>query len=174
MDFTTNAFGAGIYTQQIPITQSFNGVYPQNASYWTGFQAQTYPSISETAESVVLSAPNLPRRIRNGFYCIRSDIISNSNYIGGPDSGWLYPILGVVDKVNDTADFWVGGPSSLTYTFTQNKTISEITTSITNPDQSLATIDSGTTIMYKLIRFLPNNFDIVGQIMNEENNNNKK
>ena len=174
MDFTTNAFGAGIYTQQIPITQSFNGVYPENASYWTGFQAQTYPSISETAESVVLSAPNLPRRIRNGFYCIRSDIISNSNYIGGPDSGWLYPILGVVDKVNDTADFWVGGPSSLTYTFTQNKTISEITTSITNPDQSLATIDSGTTIMYKLIRFLPNNFDIVGQIMNEENNNNKK
>ena len=174
LDFTTNAFGAGIYTQQIPITQSFNGVYPQNASYWTGFQAQTYPSISETAESVVLSAPNLPRRIRSGFYCIRSDIISNSNYIGGPDSGWLYPILQVVDKVNDTDDYWVGGPSSLTYTFTENKMLTEIRTSITNPDQSLATIDSGTAVMYKLIKFVPNSFDIVGQIMSEENNKKKK
>ena len=169
LDFPTNAFGSAKYTQQIPITQEFNGTYPSSASWgWPSFRTQVYPAITETAESIILSAPNLPRRIRDGFYCIRSDILSSTNYIGGPDSGWLYPILQVVDKVNDTADFWVGGEGTIVYTFTQDRTITEITTQITNPDQKLATINSGSSIMYKLIRFRPNNFDIISQVLNEK------
>tara|TARA_R110000765_G_scaffold18095_2_gene48781 strand:- start:1719 stop:5381 length:3663 start_codon:yes stop_codon:yes gene_type:complete len=169
LDLVTNAFGSNSYTLQIPIAQIFNTTYPTAAFYiWAGEKVNSYPAITEAASSVLLSAPNLPRKIRNGYFCIRSNVIDNWNYLGGQDSGEAYPILQVLSKQNDTADFFTSGESSITYTFTKPKTITEISTQITNPDMTLATIDENSSVIYKLKRFVQPNFDIIGQIMGED------
>ena len=168
LDLPTNAFGSNSYTLQLPVAQLFNTTYPLSAYFvWPAQKINSYPAITESALSVILSAPNLPRKIRNGYFCIRSNIIDNFNYIGGSESGEAYPILQVLSKQNDTADFFTSGESSITYTFSQPKTITEITTQITNPDMTLATLDPNSSIIYKIRRFRTPNFDIVSQIMNE-------
>ena len=168
LDLPTNAFGSNTYTLQVPVAQIFNATYPNSASWiWDSEKVNSYPAITESAESVVLSAPNLPKKVRNGYFCIRSNIIDNWNYLGGQDSGEAYPILQVLPKINQTDDFFSGGESSISYTFTQPKTITEITTQICNPDQTLATLDNSSSVIYKITRFIPQNFNIVEQIMNE-------
>jgi hypothetical protein len=168
LDMPTNAFGSNSYTLQLPLAQLFNTTYPASASWiWAGEKVNSYPAITESAESVILSAPNLPRKIRNGYFCIRSNVIDNWNYLGGQDSGESYPILQVLSKQNDTADFFTSGESSITFTFTQPKRITEISTTITNPDMTLATLNEHSSVIYKIKRFITPNFDIVGQIMKD-------
>lgn len=70
--------------------------------------------------------------------------------------------------MNDTNDWWVGGESSIEYTFTKSKTITEIRTAITTPDMRLASIEEGSSILYKLTRYRTDNTDIIGQILNEK------
>jgi hypothetical protein len=169
LDMPTNAFGSNSYTLQLPLAQLFNSTYPSSASWiWSGEKINSYPAITESAVSVILSAPNLPRKIRCGYFCIRSNVIDNWNYLGGQDSGESYPILQVLSKQNDTDDFFSGGESSITYTFSKPKTITEISTQITNPDMSLATLNENSSVIYKLKRFVQPNFDIIGQIMKEK------
>ncbi len=168
LDLPTNAFGSNSYTLQLPVAQLFNSTYPLSAYFiWVAQKINSYPAITESALSVILSAPNLPKKVRNGYFCIRSNIIDSWNYLGGGDSGNPLPILQVLPKINQTDDFFSGGESSVVYTFTKPKTITEISTQITNPDQTLATIDDNSSVIYKITRFIPSNFDIIDQILNE-------
>ena len=80
-------------------------------------------------------------------------------------SGFNYPILQCLSKVNDTNDWWVGGPSDIEYTFDKEKTITEITTAITTPDMRLASIEEGSSVLYKITRFRTDNSDIISQIL---------
>lgn len=178
IDFPTNTGGSSKYTLQIPITQQWNNsaTFPANPPppgtlpphLWAHRKVNAYPAITETAVSVKLSAQTVPRAIRTGYYAIRSDVVDMPNFIGGPDSGFNYPILQCLSKVNDTNDWWVGGESSIEYTFTKSKTITEIRTSITTPDMRLASIEEGSSILYKLTRYRTDNTDIIGQILNEK------
>ena len=178
IDFPTNTGGSSKYTLQIPITQQWNSssTFPANppadgtlpGHLWANRRVNAYPAITETATSVKLSAQTVPRAIRTGYYAIRSDVVDTPNFIGGPDSGFNYPILQCLSKVNDTNDWWVGGESSIEYTFTKSKTITEIRTAITTPDMRLASIEEGSSILYKLTRFRTDNTDIIGQILNEK------
>lgn len=170
MDFVTNVFGAGMYSLQLPTTMSFNSTLDAGGTVFRkAFPQEQFPPITETAESVVLTAPNLPRKLKNGYYCIRSDILDGSQYLGGADSGELYPVIAVVPKSNDFGDFYVGGESTLSFVFTRPKTITSVTTSIHNPDQTLANVDDSCAVIYKITKTLSNNFDIVQQIMDEAN-----
>jgi hypothetical protein len=172
LDFPTNVFSAGKYTLQVPITQQFNskihhiGTEPHD---WLPRKQylESFPAITESASSVKLVAKNLPKKIKNGYYCIRSDVLDSSNYTGG-ESGQLYPIMEVVDKSNNNNDFFVSSESSLEFTFTKPTTITNIKTSIHNPDQTPANVNDSSSVIYKLTRTLPDNFDIASEILKEE------
>ena len=180
IDFPTNTGGSSKYTLQIPITQQWNNSlsFPQQPGFpvgttlpahqWNQARVNSFPAITEAATSVKLSAQTVPRAIRTGYYAIRSDIVDMPNFIGGPDSGFNYPILQCLSKVNDTNDFWVGGESSIEYTFNKTKTITEIRTAITTPNMRLATIEPGSSVLYKLTRFREDHTDIIGEILNEK------
>ena len=181
IDFPTNTGGSSKYTLQIPITQQWNNNltnFPAQpgteetlpAHLWSLSRVNAFPAITEAAQSVKLSAQTVPRAIRSGYYAIRSNIIDSPNFIGGPDSGFNYPILQCLSKVNDTNDWWVGGESSIEYTFDREKTITEITTAITTPDMRLASIEQGSSVLYKITRYRTDNSDIISQILG----NNKK
>ena len=176
IDFPTNTGGSSKYTLQIPITQQWNNNFTNwpaqpgtsetlPAHQWSQARVNSFPAITEAAQSVKLSAQTVPRAIRSGYYAIRSNIIDSPNFIGGPDSGFNYPILQCLSKVNDTNDWWVGGESSIEYTFDREKTITEITTAITTPDMRLASVEQGSSVLYKITRYRTDNSDIISQIL---------
>jgi len=174
MDFNTNIFGVGMYNLQLPSTQSWNelNVAPNYSEYFRADRLfEQFPAITETATSIKLSAPRMPRKLESPYFCVRSNVLDDSLFIGGFDSGQLYPIIATIPKSNDYGDFFVSLDSSIEFTFSQEKTITEITTSIHNPDMTLAQVNDSSAVIYKLTRFLPENrFNVVQQIMEEGNN----
>ena len=171
MDFPTNIFGAGMYTLQLPITPSFTtaNTGPVNDYFRPNLAFEQFPAITEPATSVKLTAPNLPRKLIDPYFCVRSDILDSSDYIGGRDSGELYPVIGVIPKISDYADYYVNTATDMEFIFTRPKTITSIKTSIHRPDQTLANVDTGSSIIYKITKRIPDNrFNIVSQILNEK------
>ena len=168
INFPTNIFGAGTYSLQVPLTMAFNGSTATTGDVFrNGVPYENFPAISEAATSVVLEAPNLPRKVQNGYYLIKSDVLDTSSFHTG-ESGNGLPVMSVVDKVNDTNDFFVGGESTIEYTFTKGKTITSIQTQILNPDGTLAEVGDNSGVIYKIKRIQNNNLDIVQQVLNEK------
>ena len=172
MDFNTNVFGAGMYNLQVPSVQSLNVTNTgtnQSIYHRIDQKYEMYPSITESASSVKLTAPRLPRKLANPYFCIRSDVLDDTQYIGGYESGQLYPVIATIPKSNDFGDYFVSLDSGLEFTFTRPKTITEIKTQICNPDQTLAQVDSSSSVIYKITRGMnPNRFNIVEQVLNEK------
>ncbi len=171
MDFTTNIFGAGMYSLQLPITPSFTtqntGVV--NVNFRDQMLFEQFPAVTEAAHSIKLTAPNLPRKLIDPYFCVRSDILDSSDYIGGRDSGELYPVIGVIPKISDYADYYVNTTTDMEFVFTRPKTITSIRTSIHRPDQTLANVDTGSAIIYKITKQIPDNrFNIVEQILSQK------
>eukprot|EP01047_Picozoa_sp_COSAG01_P046091 COSAG01_NODE_4297_length_5164_cov_5.625469_3_plen_985_part_00 len=167
MDLATNIWGAGIYNLQLPSTMSFN-VTSIVDYFRKGMKYEQYVAITKPASSIKLSAPRLPRKLISPYFCIRSDVLDDSQYIGGQDSGQLFPVIATIPKSNDYGDYFVSLDSPLDFVFTRPKIISSITTSIHNPDQSLAEVDPYSSVIYKITKQLnPNRFNIVSQILDE-------
>jgi len=175
MDFVSNIFGAQTYSLQLPIVQSFffeneyNTALPTyNPFFRRGYRYEQYPAIVENASSIVLSAQNIPKKLSNPYFCIRSNILDESSYTGGFDSGELYPVIAVIPKSNDYRDFYVNLDTGVEFVFNKSKVITEITTSIHDPSQELAEVGDNSAVIYKIIKQIPEtNFNIVEQIMNE-------
>lgn len=167
MDFPTNIWGAGIYNLQLPSTMSFN-VTSTSDYFRSGLKYEQYVAITKPSLSIKLSAPRLPRKLISPYFCIRSDILDDSQYIGGQDSGQLYPVIATIPKSNDYGDFFVSLDSPLDFIFTRPKIISSITTSIHNPDQTLAQVDPFSSIIYKITKNMsPDRFNVISQILDE-------
>jgi len=167
ISFITNVFGAGMYNLALPLTLSANTslTTPPDVLTPAGYRKQIFPAITEEQTSIVLSAPNLPRKLQNGYFLIRSDILDESSYNGGFESSALYPVVGIVSKVDNTGDFFTSIDSSLQFTFTRPKVISSIRTSIHDPSQRLSKLNTGSSIIYKITKTRPHSYDIVSQIM---------
>ncbi len=172
MDLVTNIWGAGMYNLQMPQTMSF-AVNPPSSLHGeffrSGMKLEQFPAITKKTVSMKLQADNLPRKLSSPYFCIRSDILDDPSYIGGEDSGQLYPVIATIPKSNDYGDYFVGLDSPIEFTFTRPKTISSIVTSIHNPDQTLSNVDESSAVIYKITKMMnPNRFNIIQQIMSEE------
>ena len=171
MDFPTNVFGSGFYNLQLPCPSLFNddNTGADKSDYFReDLKFENFPAITEPATSVKLQAPRLPRKLANPYFTIRTDILEDNTYIGGYESGQIYPVIAIIPKSNDYGDYFVSLDSNLTFTFTRPRTITYIKTMITNPDQSLANVDENSAVIYKLTRALnPNRFNIVQQVLND-------
>ena len=167
IDFNTNIFGAGMYNLSLPSTMSFFKTNNASTEFRLNMYYENFPAVTESATSVKITAPNLPKKLNQGYYCIRSNVLDNAQFIGGADSGQIYPVIDVVSKSNDFGDFYVGQAGE-TFTFSKEKTITEITTSIHDPDQTLANVDDSCAVIYKITRKLnPNRFNVLDQVIEE-------
>ena len=126
-----------------------------------------YPAIDVLGiSSTAITAQDLPTKSLRPYYAIRSDIIPRSQFLGGNGdlrSGPYLrrngnavgrPVIGIVDKVNGYADFYTAESSQLTFTNTEKRVITQIKTSIHDPDGSFADVDLNTSIIYKINRQL--------------------
>ena len=191
-NFVVNNYGAVQYTTQVPSPMVYEGwvnqfkgngkndaVPPEN--YGTGAAERIsgyslFPVIVERTTSIDIRASRLPRRMIRPYYCIRSDLLlsSSNNYIGGRDGNAILPIVGLVNKENGFGDYFFSEGNGTTFTITKDNSVCEITTTITNPDQSLANLDDGCCVIYKIEREKVLDNSIIQELIQASQNKSKK
>ena len=140
--FNVNIFSNEMFTAQCP--------FVQNAA--DDAVNLTVPSITTAASSAIITADNLPTKTKRPYFIVRSSLLGQPTFQGGADSGQLYPVIAIVNKINGYSDFFSLDQNQILYTITKDMTITSITTSIHDPDQTLAEVDDNTSVIYKVRR----------------------
>ena len=124
---------------------AYNMTDQENLNGYLKFRAEIV--VGQTPIQIV--ADDYPVQLNNGYYGIRSDIISNSiNALG--DGNVSYPLVSISDKINSVKDFYISSPSSVQHTITKPTILSSITTKITDPDGSLARCSKRSVVIYRI------------------------
>ena len=147
--YNQNIWGATMYHPNVLTSFVLTG-HNASASKVTYYQ-WTDPIVVDTG-SLTVTAQGVPRKMLSPFFTIRSDLIDESPYMGGADSGERLPIMGHVNKSTDSGDFFVGGDDSVQFTITRQKPLSTITTAITDPSGQFSRVDDNSAIIYKIQR----------------------
>ena len=171
----TNKFGAELRTGQIPAIMGSNDVNAADigAAYRFELSLQFLPGATITQKSAQINAESLPVKTRQPYLLIKSDIISDTKYLGSNDSGVSLPVISVVNKDNASTDFFFGSAQQ-DFTITNPKTITSIRTQILNPDGSLSQLDSDTSVIYKVIKQSKASLGVAEQMMQEAQKSQKK
>ncbi len=169
--WVVNEFGVPQYTNQLPcplLVKSYNVPALTVKGEFTN-----YPAITQECASLTITAENLSKQMLNPFYTIRSDIISDNKYLGGGDSGIPMPVVGIVDRYGAEGDFYFGNPSDLNFTITKQTMLSDITTSIHDPDGTFAVIDENSGVIYKVQREKPAPPNVIQELIEEDKSKKK-
>lgn len=166
-EWVVNQIGVPLYSQQIPPSFRPTTETSQMPVILQDAVMISYPSINVTQTSAQINAEKLPRKMLRPYFLIKSDIIDNVSYIGGEDSGQNLPVIYVVNKENAFGDFFFQADSPIEFTITRPNTISSITTSIHNPDMTLATLTDDSSIIYKITKMNKSNLMPFAQILAE-------
>jgi len=140
--FNVNIFSNEMFTAQCPAVQ--------NAA--NDAKNLCIPSITTAASSAIITADNLPTKTKRPYFIVRSSLLGQPTFQGGANSGQLYPVIAIVNKINGYSDFFSLEQNQILYTITKDMTITSITTSIHDPDQTLAEVDDNTSVIYKVRR----------------------
>lgn len=155
--FNTNPFGAIQYTTQLPLGLVFT---IKNPTTWPVYdsvskiQTTTWgylPAISQQTSSIKIEGVNPPKTILRPYLTIRSDLLSQNKYVGGPTSGLNMPIMAVVNHINAEKDY-IQLEGSDVFTITSPMKFSSITTAICDPDGTLSLLDDGSAVIYKITK----------------------
>ena len=160
-DYIVNPYGAVMFTGQLPVSMVLLETEPNPAHYYL-----LYPAITQATESIKIYAENLPRKMLKPYYCIRSDLIDTINYIGGEDSQSKLPVVSICDKQYSGGDFYFSNTNTITFTITKSKTISSITSSIHDPDQSYAHVNLDSSVIYRIDKQIGNDDNLAEELMN--------
>ena len=171
----TNKFGAELRTGQIPAIMGSNDVDPKDmgTKYKYELALQFLPGSTITQKSAQINAEELPIKTRQPYLLIKSDIISDTKYLGSNDSGVSLPVISVVNKDNSSSDFFFGSAQQ-EFTITNPKTITSIRTQVLNPDGSLSQLDSDTSVIYKVVKQSKTSLGVAEQMMEEAKKSQKK
>ena len=157
---TRNCFNSPTFLLSLPIAQmpSFNS--GANASH-------TYsPPVSITQQTgQVLRADALATRTLRPYYTIRSNIIGQSQYLGGGSQGVPLPVVAVVEKVSQSGDYFNLSQGSLQFTVTKPVVITDITTSIHDPDGSFSKVSPNSAVLYKVEKSIKADMNVVSTIL---------
>ncbi len=171
-DITNNDFDE--MTRNMFNTPTFNitpvnAVRPRFTVVSSNSSHSYYPDIVITqTNGQPLRAENIPTRTLRPYYTIRSNIIGQAQYLGGGDSGIPLPVVAIVDKVSNSGDFFNIDSSGLQFTITQPTIITDITTSIHDPDGSFSSLSPNSAVLYKIQKSVNADMNVVSTILKEE------
>lgn len=132
------------------------------------------PEVVVAGDSLAITAENLPTKSLRPYFTIRSDIMQQKNYVGSNDSGMPLPVVGIVDKMNGQGDFFFQQSEEMVFTNTQDRTISDIKTSVHNPDGSLANLDGNSCVLYRINKTIPADLNPVSTLLQSKKKGDKK
>jgi len=159
-----NTYAQPLYRNMLPNIAS---LYYEKSSSETDRVVAYYPEITGLAPSIEIVADNLPTRMIRGYYTIRSNIISETPFVGGKKDNVYMPIIGVVDKINGDGDFYFGQESSLEFTITKPLSLASITCSVHDPDGSYANTSEQNTVLLKVQKQRNVSFNILQEILEQ-------
>ena len=172
---SVNFVGVPLGGQQLP-TRYFVSQYVANKTDQFVDAPMTTPPISIENVSVAFTAKNLPITILRPYYLVKSSLNEGSNYLGQANSGIPSNIVGVIPKTNEAGDYYQKSGGFDVFTITRPMTITNITTSIHDPDGSLAHVNDGSSVIYKFTkqRSILTIDDIVEDAEQNQKSNKKK
>tara|TARA_R110000787_G_scaffold22283_3_gene64888 strand:+ start:2140 stop:4986 length:2847 start_codon:yes stop_codon:yes gene_type:complete len=159
-NYIVNQFGSVYFTTQIPTSS-----YLHSGQGSSTHEPTFLPAITQKTESIKLNAVNLPRKMLRPYYCIRSDIIDKPHYIGGQSSNNLLPVMNICSKQYSGGDFYFTSEEDYEFTITKEKTITNITTSIHDPDQTFSKVNGDSAVIYKIKSQVVNQLDLAQQLL---------
>lgn len=161
---TRNCFNSPTFLLSLPIAQ-------MPRWYSGGNTSHTYsPPVSITQQTgQVLRADTLATRTLRPYYTIRSNIIGQSQYLGGGSQGVPLPVVAVVEKVSQSGDYFNLSDSSLQFTVTKPVVITDITTSIHDPDGSFSKVSPNSAVLYKVAKSIKADMNVVSTILQGDN-----
>lgn len=107
------------------------------------------PSIVVQQESTVIKARDLPRKILRGYFLVNSDILDQANYYQTANP---MQVMMTVGKYNSAEDFVNSDTEGPTFIVTRKKTITDIKTSITDPEGGLSQVGDNSGVIYKITK----------------------
>ncbi len=161
--FHTNWAGTPMYKNMITT--------PANIYGWNAARSavvhntKVYPQIIHNTQSISIVADRLPTRMIRGYYTIRSNILSDTPFVGGKINNTTMPIIGTVNKINNYGDFVFGEESNLTFTVTKPLRLASITCSVHDPDGSYARTDKQSTVLFKITKPKVAQFNVAEEIL---------
>jgi len=154
ISWSKNGFGNSIFSLSSPAVAMRKGSNPGQTIY----EPATI-ELDESSSSTKITAVDLPTKTARPYYAIRSDIIPQNNFLGGNQdltkqtSGAVNrPVIGIVNKINGYGDFYSSEGQQVVFTNTQKRVITQIKTSIHDPDGSYAKVDKSSSVIYKIIK----------------------
>lgn len=157
-----NLFGVPMMKNMIPVTACL-------LDYAGTRKISYYPEIIQKTDSVKIVADSLPTRMIRGYYTIRSNLLTNTPFIGGKVNNTNMPIIGVVSKINNYGDFVFGEESSLVFTITKPLRLASVSCSIHDPDGSYANCGEQSTVLFKIQKNRNVSFNVVQDIIQQNN-----
>ena len=132
----------------------------------TGEALMYVPEIVVKTQSTTITATDLQKSILKPYYTIRSSLLEGATAIGGNPTGAALPIIGIVDKYSAYGDYFTG-QSDLQFTITKQSQISDIVTSIHDPDGEYANVDNTSAVIYKLEKLKAPPINIIAELLKE-------
>ena len=157
-----NIYGGSAFTQQTPNQGTIYGTAQWNTT--SGISIDNCPAIVINATSMNYNADRQPTKMLRPYFLIKSNIVGDMKYIGSghhTEGGQLLPIVGVVNKENGFGDYYFQTETKNIFTITQPYTLSEIITSIHDPDMSPARVDNNSAVLYMIQKQNTNNLNVV-------------
>jgi hypothetical protein len=158
--YSQNMYGVPLYTNMLQRTGTL--IDKHNVK-----QVSYYPPLVVKTSSIQIVADKLPTRMIRGYYTIRSNLLSETPFIGGKKNNTTMPIIGVVDKINGDGDFYFGQESSLEFTVTKPLKLASLTCSIHDPDGSYANTSEQNTVLFKIQKNKNVTFNVFQEILEE-------
>jgi len=108
-----------------------------------------------STESDSIYALQLPKKLENPFWLIKSDIIDGVEFNSEKSGGGRQNVLAVCNRAYLAGDFAFSFQTSYAFKATKEFVITGIKTQILNPDLTPADINNATTIVYKVVSPIP-------------------
>tara|TARA_R110002074_G_scaffold86965_3_gene192261 strand:+ start:8615 stop:15619 length:7005 start_codon:yes stop_codon:yes gene_type:complete len=112
-----------------------------------------YPSYDIEVDSQGLTADELPKKTKIGYFLIMSDLIDKHEFMGSANDGSPLKCIGILSKNYENNDFYFSFQSPVEFYVKQDRTITSIKTEIVAPDLSDPIgLDLNSSIIYTIQR----------------------
>ena len=183
--YVTNQFNANMFYTSLPYPENiiaYDTVLESDLSQYhkfvksgtLGTPLTYFPEIAVKTESIGLVATNLQKSVLKPYYTIRSSILQGFTSIGGNPTGANLPIIDIIDKYSAANDYFMGNPSGMTFTITKPTMVSDITTSIHDPDGEYSNVDATSAVIYKIQKERKTPQNIIQEILEQAKQQGKK
>ena len=186
--YVCNQFGANMYYTSLPYPENIinyeteelgeqpagTKIYRLKKTGAIGIPLTFYPEVAVKTQSIGLIATNLQRSVLKPYYTIRSSLIQGYSSIGGNPTGANLPLIDIIDKYSAANDYFMGSPSGMVFTITKPTIISEITTSIHDPDGEYSNVNSTSAVVYKIQKNKNTPRNIIQEILEQAQKENDK